>query len=195
MIAAIETHIAAQHAHVKVGTTAVVYYGPDADRPKGETKYPCYVLRRLFSPAPDLARAVPHHEVFEPSTETQTIELPDYYGGGSVEGPASWTVRPAPTPITLDYQFEAQATIRSQANGLFLMHLEALPMPYRVEIEGCWVRIQPHPHRPVIIEEEDAGKPVFRMIQRYEVSNVWIDRLTSYEVLSIAGVDPEFGTE
>lgn len=103
-------------------------------------------------------------------------------------GPASYTVRKYPTPVILKYQTEILATKRDQYLGLMPLFVNALP-------DGHWPRVGGQaPHFEFVGGQNLDGldKPEWRTAFRYDVSQVWLDALTAYQVASILAVEAEF---
>jgi len=193
MIAALEAHILGRLARITLDGEPITVYGPGDDRTKGETVYPCGVLLYHILPYVDMPRTRPHIEVFTPSEEEQTILVPGMGGapGTEVTGPASWSWKPCPTPMIVPVQIELQATEKAQADRFVWAMNAALPPPYEVVIQDAGVQILPE-GPPIRLDEDDGSIPIFRFIQRYEASNVWVERPEEWTKPSIRDVQMEW---
>ena len=170
---------------------AAKYYPPGAERPKGITAFPCIAGSWYLPPAVDVAGTRPQHEVFMASDEQQTVEIPEWLGGGESTGPVEWTVKPCPVPHKLHLQLDLLAAKEAHAVAMNLLMLEAIPLPYSFELpDGRWARMLPDGD-PLNLDELEA--PLFRTAYKYEISNVWIDRQAAYTVPSIRETDIDFG--
>lgn len=185
MIDLVDQHIISRFSAIKMDGTAIQVYAPGAYRPQGETKIPSVALSRYLAFDIDQKAARPHLEVFTPSEQEQTVQLPDYMGGGELTGPAEWTFGPPPTPIELYYQADLLATTQAHADALLIMLLEALPVPYRPKIGDRNVLILAN-GPPQNLDELEV--PFFRTAVRYTVSNVWVERIDKFIVPSISDV-------
>lgn len=185
MIAAVDTYIEERLGRIRHGDGALKIYGFGAARPKGKTEYPCMALTRLGSFSYDMTQARPHFDVFTASEDEFTYEIPDWQGGGELTGPESWSWQPCPTPVILTYQVDLLAATKAHADGLPAMLFEALPVPFRPEIDGRHVLMVPDGD-PMNLDELE--KPVFRTAVRFEVRNVWIDRATAWTTPGIQDI-------
>jgi len=190
MIAAVDAYIEERLGRIKRGDNALKIYGFAAARPKGKTEYPCMALTRLGAFAYDMAQARPHFAVFTPSEDEFTYEIPEWQGGGELTGPASWSWQPCPMPVILTYQVDLLAENKAHADGMPAMLFEALPVPFRPEIEGRHVLILPDGD-PMNLDELE--KPVFRTAVRFEVRNVWIDRALTWTTPGIQDIGLVYG--
>jgi hypothetical protein len=172
------------------GGELIPVYPPGAwPRDVGETKYPCYAMKRYIKPRIDVKRARSHEVTFTPSVEQQTITFPEYMHLDPVSGPKEWTVKPLPTPYELGYQIDCLAANDAQALFLAFNLSRSIPVPSRPTIGT---------EPPLLITPDgdpenldDLAKPRFWTAQRYLVSNIWIDRIEEFTKPSIGSVDLE----
>jgi hypothetical protein len=104
-------------------------------------------------------------------------------------GPASWTVRPYPSPFELYYQVDLRTADEGQARVLPAFVMEALPERFRPKINSQF---------PVFTADkpqnlDELAKPEYWTAFRWRVSHVWLDRLTGYTVKPIQDFRTELG--
>jgi|GEM_PF-5070903 len=184
IITLLENKITERLALIKLAGVAVKVYPYIPGREKGEVEPPCIGWQRLG-----------HHEIkedrrasewlFVPSEEEITTELPRSMGGGEVTGPASYTRKPYPTPLSIPYEFHVMATNRTHSDFLLQAMYSVIPPDYSPLLDGqspMFVHDKP-------INLDDLSIPEFRTSFVYDVRPVWIDRLTSWPNASITTID------
>lgn len=203
MIASVDTHIVNRLKRMKLGATIINVYGPGAARDIGETQMPCIAVSHNLPPRIDYDLAMPHLEVFKASTTQQNVAVPEdgtiylnwiedeNNGSSIITGPASWTRRAYPTPVTLYYQLDLLASNLTHMTAMRQLMFEAFPPGYEPKIGDYYVRFMESGDQTIL---DDLENPLFRTVYRYEVCNVWIDRLTSYTTPSINEAALEFET-
>lgn len=155
-------------------------YIPDQD--KDETKMPCYAFARQYWKVN--AKKAHDSEIFIPSEETITQLVPPNPGLGDpveVTGPASWTVKPFPTPIDICYEFRTRATNSQHRDQLALKAIQLFHGAICLHVGD---------QRPLVMLGEphnldQRAKPLFEMSTLLWVYEVWVERLESYTVPSI----------
>jgi hypothetical protein len=192
MIGSVDQYLLDRLSLIKIDGESVTVYGFGPERPKGKTVPPCIALSKPLPFSMDLDRARPHLEVWDPSEETATINVPEVnvyaefisQHGAEITGPESWDWSPFPTPIKLHYQVDLLAAEQESMAGLTLMLLAAIPPWHRPVIDDVQVIFEAE--EPVNLDELE--KPLFRTAVRYTVHNVWVDRLETTMVKSITSV-------
>lgn len=164
------------------GVPMKVYsYWPE--REKGETQFPCLAFSRMYIRV-DSHRARPAIEIAVASAAEMTIDVPPQMAlatGVTATGPASYTIKPFPTPITVFYHVHALATKKSHADQLQLGLLQAFPPGLSPTIEG---------QHPVVItgdieNMDELDVPLFAAVTSLSIGTVWVDRLEAYDTASI----------
>jgi len=191
MIAAVESHVLERLGKIKKSSNAYVrVYGPGANRPKGITEYPSIAVQRWVQFDYDSPRARPYLDVFTPSAKTYKYTIPEWFGGGELEGPESWSWKKLPTPVFLTYQVDLLAEQQGHVDGLLLALFEAFPIPYRAEVDGGTILML---QVGDTINLNELEKPLFRTAIRYEISNIWVDRAKTFEVPGIQDIGLSWG--
>jgi len=169
-------------------------HGLGPDREKGEMIPPCISLSRYMKARIDLDACRNHLEYFTPSDEQVTVTIPETeFGGGEFIGPASWEWKWWPIPLELFYQVDCYSVADDQDTALFLMLLEAFPVPFRLQIDGNKFGA------PLMISTgspedlDELEKPFYRTAVRYRVSNVWVERQAAFQALGIREFDLQIG--
>jgi len=154
----------------------------------------------LIPPSIDHSLSMPHQDVWTPSVEEQVFDIPtigNIYAayidehGPTITGPASWEWSKYPTPMIMRYQVDILSSIRSHVSAIELLMLEALPEKYTPTINNIPVSIILD-GEPINLDELE--NPLFRSAFRYEITNVWVNRLVSNTVPSISRLELELGT-
>ncbi len=200
MIAQVEAFFLARLAMIELDDVAIKIYGPGSFRDFGDTELPCIAVTQLIPPSIDHSLSMPHQDVWTPSVEEQVFDIPttgNIYAayieehGSTITGPASWEWSKYPTPMIMRYQVDILSSIRSHVSAVELLMLEALPEKYTPMINNIPVSIILD-GEPINLDELE--NPLFRSAFRYEITNVWVNRLVSNTVPSISRIELELGT-
>lgn len=191
MIALVDQHVVDRFLAIKVNGTSIPVAEPGPDRDEGHTKHPSVAVSHYLPVDLDDEMARPNVELFIPSEEQASIDVPEWQGGGVITGPASYTRKPYPTPIVIYYQIDLLATKEADANMLAALHFEALPPGYAAKINGrtCWFKRAGKP-----ANLDNLGKPKYRTAHRYEVTGAILDRLTAIQTPSLLSPRLTLGT-
>lgn len=189
MIQAVLDYFAGRCGKVLLDGDPIEVYPWGPHREIGEIQYPSFALT-LADVQPDLERARPCEELFIPSEDEVTIEFPIYQGGGTMTGPASFTVKPYPTPVKLLVQLDVRTASKNHAVDLTSIVYDLFPIHHSALINDFHVRFGV----PKIETLDELARPHFWTAYRWWCRNVWIDRLTSYEVSSLRDPRLELST-
>jgi hypothetical protein len=184
--------ITARWQRIKYNGAPITVYPFLPDRDKGETKYPCVGFQRIIGGAL-ISRDRRNQQIFIPSIENNTIQADRLMGGGTVEGPVSYTMKPYPTPTSATYEFHALATDKEMADLMIQFMYQAVPPDFCptvadvLEINGVERTVY---QKPVFIHDHPVNmnhldKPKFRTMFLYHVAPIWIDRLEEFEVAPV----------
>lgn len=186
MITTIDQHIYSRLGAIKFNSKPIKVYPYIAERDHKETVYPnfCVCRHRFFIREKDKR---PNHNVYVPSEEQITIQLPERFGGGTIIGPASYTEKPYPTPVDLLYEIQTQATKPEHASFLWEMLLQAIPPQYSPTINGqC-----PLFYYEDVANLDELDLPLFKTSIMIMVCDLWVERLESRQISSITGISVE----
>lgn len=168
----------------------VLRYGPDRD--KGKTRYPLVTFERIRYDI-DYTRAAPDFTYFEPSVETETIQLEDWQArGGEKErtGPVSYAVKKYPIPVNLFYYLNSFSSDKDQSDFLQFHIMQAFPPAYMPEISGQ----NPMFSLSQMDSHDDMAIPLFEAGGVLSVEGVWMERLSNETVAPIKTINWEVNT-
>ena len=191
MLELIHQHIIGRLQRITTDGNPLKVFPYDASRDKGESEYPSADVIFLYV-APDHKSERPCHEIFIPSDEQGSVEYTPIQamgGGSTVTGPVRYTVKPFPTPVKAVFEVTLDATVVSHIHALRERIFQAFPPGYQPNIGGYYPIFtldKPTNH-------DELEKPLFRTTFLLHVSDVYLDRLESYQVSAI--LDPQIQTE
>lgn len=202
MIALVDTHISTRLKRFKIGTSTVLnVYGPGATREIGETQMPCIAISHHMPPQIDNELSMPHHDVFTASIKMVDTPIPEdgniYLdwieenndGLTTIEGPEEYTWSRYPTPIKMFYQLDLLASNQTHMTAMQQLMFEAIPPGYAPTVNGYVIRFEPYGDQSNL---DDLENPLFRTVYRYEVCNIWIDRLSEFTSPGIVEITTTF---
>lgn len=184
MISLIDQHIYSRLGAIRFNAKPVKVYPYIAERDQKETVYPnfCVCRHRFFIREQDKR---PNHNVYVPSEEQITIQLPEKIGGGTITGPACYTEKPYPTPVDLLYEIQTQATKPEHATFLWEMLLQTIPPEYSPNINGQF----PIFYYEDVSNLDELDLPLFKTSIMLMACDLWLERMESRLVKSIGVID------
>lgn len=192
MIESVDNFIINRLLLIRFEGAPIKVYGYEPTREKGETIYPCIsgVRKNIEFREKDVRYNFP---IVRKNPGTQTVKIPRQMdlNEPEVSGPVSYTFKPYPSPINIDYEIITHATKHEHATALIELVLQTFPLGYQPRIfheESEQVQ-EPYFdfHKPVNYDELD--KPLYRTCFVYNVGPIWIDRLEALKIAAIKEID------
>jgi len=191
ILTSLDTAIVNRLKKIRINNTEAVVYGPGDARNFGETVITCFAVSRISPLCVDMKMYNHFLDVFGRTGEETEFTVPNIgvyqkyiqEYGDTIAGYETWIRRKCPIPASIDYQVDVLATNLTHRDYMEIGMAEALPVFYRLTVEGQSILLL-RDGDPVVMDDLDA--PLFRGVHRYTATNIWLQRtgLAEYAPIS-----------